>query len=165
MIRPATATDAEAIAGIWNAQIATSTATFTTTPKTLPELVASIQAQPFVVTGSPVRGFASLGQFRGGPGYAATSEHSIYVDPAAQGRGRGHALLAALEDLARAGGIHVMVAGCAADNLAARSLHASHGFEVTAHMPQVGRKFGAWQDLVLMQKILASPLAAPGSGR
>lgn len=44
-------------------------------------------------------------------------------------------------------------------------LHEKLGFVETARMPQVGRKFGRWLDLVFMQKVLqvsSGRCAAPG---
>ena len=99
-------------------------------------------------------GFGAFGPFRGNDGYAATIEHSLYVDPAMRGRGVGGQLLDALEQSARAWGAHVMVGGIEAENAASIALHARRGFAETARMPEVGRKFDRWLTLVLMQKIL-----------
>ncbi len=81
-------------------------------------------------------------------------EHSVYVAEAAQRRGIASALLAALEAEARRTEMHVMLGGVAADNEASLALHRKHGFVETARMPEVGRKFGRWLDLVFMQKVL-----------
>ncbi len=47
-----------------------------------------------------------------------------------------------------------MVGGIEASNEASLALHMRLGFERTAHMREVGRKFGRWLDLVFMQIIL-----------
>ena len=99
-------------------------------------------------------GFGSFGPFRGNDGYAASVEHSLYVDPAARGCGAGGRLLDALEASARQWGAHVMIGGIEASNRASIALHARRGFSETARMPEVGRKFDRWLTLVLMQKIL-----------
>ena len=49
---------------------------------------------------------------------------------------------------------HVMVAGIDADNLGSIAFHRALGFTEVARMPEVGRKFDRWLDLVLMQRIL-----------
>ncbi|MFK7791129.1 MAG: N-acetyltransferase family protein, partial [Devosiaceae bacterium] len=41
-----------------------------------------------------------------------------------------------------------------ASNAASIALHRKHGFVQSAHLPQVGRKFDRWLDLVLMTKVL-----------
>jgi phosphinothricin acetyltransferase len=47
-----------------------------------------------------------------------------------------------------------MVAGIDAENQASIDFHATLGFVEVARMPETGRKFGRWLDLVLMQRIL-----------
>jgi L-amino acid N-acyltransferase YncA len=101
-----------------------------------------------------VIGFATYGDFRAWPGYAQTVEHSLYVAPEHQRQGTGGLLLEALVARARADRLHVMVAGIAADNAASIALHAMLGFAEVGRMPEIGRKFDRWLDLVLMQLIL-----------
>lgn len=156
MIRPATAADAPGIAGIWNAVIRDTVATFTTAPKDPVELARLMETQAFFVaeTGEAIAGFATCFQFRGGPGYAHTLEHSVHIDPAHRGRGHGRALLAAIEDHARAAGAHSILAGISGENADGIAFHARLGYAHVARLPEVGRKFGRWHDLVLMQKFL-----------
>lgn len=84
MIRPALAVDAAALCDIWNPAILTSTATFTTLPKTQQDLRDMIVERPCLVAQSAqgvVLGFATYGPFRSGPGYVGVAEHSVYVAP------------------------------------------------------------------------------------
>lgn len=157
MIRPARPEDAAAITAIWNRLIRETTSTFTTEEKTEADIAARIGAGvPWWVAaeGGAVLGHATYSQFRGGPGYARSMEHSVHLDPAAGGRGLGRALMAALEDHARAAGVHVMVAGVSGDNAAGIAFHAALGYRETGRLPEVGFKWGRWLDLVLMQKVL-----------
>jgi L-amino acid N-acyltransferase len=105
--------------------------------------------------GGALAGYASFGDFRAFPGYRRTVELSVYVAAPFRRRGVARALMQALEDPARALGKHVMLGGIGADNAASLALHASLGYVEVARMPEVGLKFGAWQTLVFMQKVIA----------
>ena len=132
--------------------------TFTTVEKTAEGLADDLAARgdAFLVAESAGRilGFASYGPFRGGPGYAHTAEHSVILAEEARGRGVGRALMARLEAQARAQGIHVLIAGVSGENDAAIGFHRAIGFTQAARLPEVGRKFGRWMDLVLLHKRL-----------
>nr|WP_176438455.1 GNAT family N-acetyltransferase [Actibacterium lipolyticum] len=101
-----------------------------------------------------VLGYGTYDQFRSNNGYRLTMEHSIYLSPEAQGRGLGRKLMVALEDHARAAGVHSMFGGIDADNASSIAFHEAVGYAQVARLPQVGFKFDRWLDLVLMQKIL-----------
>lgn len=157
-IRRATPQDAGTICAIANPFVHDTLVTFTTEERR-PEAVAQA-----LETGATIcllaeeegvaLGFASFAQFRGGPGYAATKEHSILLAPSGRARGVGRALITALEEEARREGVHVLVACISSANPGGIAFHRAVGFREVGRMPQVGRKFGQWLDLVLMQKIL-----------
>ncbi|WP_439597515.1 GNAT family N-acetyltransferase [Falsiroseomonas sp.] len=160
-ITEATEADLPAILALINQAIAETTAVWHLQPETLETRQAWFAARraaglPVLVArrGDAVRGFASYGPFRPFAGYDATVEHSVYVDPAAHRQGIGAQLLAALEAEARAQGRHVMVGAVEAGNAASIALHLRAGFVETGRMLEVGRKFGRWLDLVLLQKRL-----------
>lgn len=161
MIRAATREDAAGIATIWNLIIRDTAATFTTVEKTIDGLAEEITARqddgkPFLVAeeAGEVLGFATYFPFRGGPGYRFTMEHTVHLAEAARGRGLGRKLMLALEDHARDAGVHSLWAGISGENPDGIGFHAAMGYVQVARLPQVGRKFGRWMDLVLMQKIL-----------
>lgn len=163
-LRPATAGDAADIAAIWAPVISDGVATFNSvvkSPAEVADMIAARQAEGhgFLVAedGGRIAGFGTYGQFRGGVGYRHTAEHTIILAPMAQGRGVGRALLRAVEDHARAAGFHSIFAGVSAENEAGVAFHAACGYAEVARLPQVGRKFGRWMDLVLMQKFLNPP--------
>lgn len=163
MIRPATPADCAAIAAIWNPVIRDTAVTFTTAEKTVEGLAATLAEKAaaghgFLVAeeaAGGIAGFATYGQFRAGPGYARTMEHSVILAPGSRGRGIGRALMTAVEAHAAAGGAHSIFAGVSGANPEGRAFHAAMGYREVAVLPEVGFKFGRWLDLVLMQKILA----------
>ena len=157
MIRPAAPADAPGIAALVNPVIRDTAITFTTaekSPADIAEAITRSQAYFVATEGARVIGYASYFQFRGGPGYARTMEHSITLAPEARGKGLGRQLMAMLEDSARRRGAHALIAGISGENPAGVAFHAAIGFREVGRLPQVGRKFGRWLDLVLMQKLL-----------
>lgn len=158
IIRPARIADADAIAIITNKIIEETLVTFTTSIRTVEGIAEDIKNRAgrylVVEIGGQVSGFATYGLFRGGPGYAKTCEHTIQLSPGVRGQGAGRALMKALENAARADGMHVMVAGISSANPGAITFHTAIGFDEVGRMPEVGHKWGQWLDLVIMQKIL-----------
>lgn len=99
-------------------------------------------------------GWGSFGPFRDKPGYRHTVEHSMYVRQDRQRRGAGSQLLTALVAEACRGGFHAMVGGVSADNTSSIAFHERRGFVVVGRLPEVGRKFDRWLDLVFLQRLL-----------
>ncbi|MFD1341847.1 GNAT family N-acetyltransferase [Litorisediminicola beolgyonensis] len=157
-IRAAHPNDAGGICTVWNPYIAESAVTFTTDEKTVIGIAADIRDRDgafFVLEeDSQILGFATYFQFRRGPGYMYTSEHTILLAPEAQKQGAGRALMETLEAHAREAGMHSLIGGISAENPGGVSFHAAIGFTEIARLPEVGFKFDRWMDLVLMQKIL-----------
>ena len=164
-IRSATAADAGAILEIYNLEVLTSTVTFDLTPRTEEGqavwLAARTGAYSAVVAevdganGPTVVGFGSLSQYRERAGYATTCEDSVYVHRDHQGTGVGSALLRELVVRATDHGFHTLMAKIVGGHAASIALHERAGFEVVGQEREVGRKFGRWLDVVLMQRMLA----------
>lgn len=159
-VRPATVDDAEPIRAIYNREVTGSTVTLDLVPRTLGAqrrwLAAHAGAYPAIVAveGPEVVGFGALSSYRDRPGYATTVEDSLYVREDVRGRGIGKALLGELLRLAAAHGFHAVVARITGDHQASIRLHRSCGYEVVGVEREVGRKFGRWLDVVLMQRLL-----------
>lgn len=157
MARPA---DAEAIRAIYNAEVTQSTVTFDIVARTLDEQRAWIEehqgAHPAVVAvvGDTVAGFGSLSPFRERAAYATTVEDSVYVDAGWRGRGVGRRLLGELVALATRQGFHTVIARISGDNEASIALHRAEGFALVGVEREVGRKFGRWIDVTVMQRML-----------
>ena len=165
-IRDATVEDMAAVVEIYNELIPVRTVTWTEEPESLDERVAwfhrqQAQGAPVLVAEEDdhagpgqVVGFATYGEFRDNrkwPGYRFTVEHSIHVRGAHQGQGIGRALLRALLERARACGMHVMVAAVDAENVESIAFHERLGFREVGRLPETGRKFDRWLDLVFLQ--------------
>ena len=149
------------ILAIYNREVAHSTAIWNDAPADLENRRAWWRSRAeagypvlVAVKDGAVLGYAGYGPFRPYEGYRETVELSVYVAEASRRMGVATALMTALEAEARKRGVHVMVGGIAAENEASICLHRRLGFVETARMPEVGRKFGRYLDLVLMQKIL-----------
>jgi L-amino acid N-acyltransferase YncA len=159
-LRIITAEDAEATRRIYNAEVAGSTATFDLRPRGRAEHARWVDrhmgAYPAVVAvdGSEVAGFAAISPYRDRPAYATTVEDSVYVDSRWRARGLGSTLLAAIVEHAADHGFHTVIARVEASNDASLRLHARHGFIVVGTERQIGRKFGRWLDVTIMQKML-----------
>jgi len=109
-------------------------------------------------------GFAYAGLYRPRSAYRHTCEDSVYLDPAAIGRGTGRALLSAVMERAAAAGYREMIAVIGdSDNAASIGLHRALGFGHVGTFRNVGLKFGRWLDSVLMQRSLAGD--KPGGNR
>ncbi|MHA6267232.1 GNAT family N-acetyltransferase [uncultured Aliiroseovarius sp.] len=157
MIRPAKDADARDIRALWNLAIRDTLITFNSVEKSLDEVRGAIHDyDAFVVAESDgvVLGYAAFGPFRAGAGYAHTKEHSIMLAPDARGRGIGRALMRALEDEGRAQGVHSLIASVSGSNPDSTAFHVALGFAQVGIVPEAGRKFGRWHDLILMQKRL-----------
>ena len=159
-IRLARLDDAEAIRTIYNVEVSTSTVTFDLVPRTLDEQVTWLHARSgahaVVVAeeSGEVVGFGSLSPFRDRPAYNGTVEDSVYVRGDQRGKQVGHQLVSELLDLAAQHGFHTVVARIVGGHDASIGLHRSLGFVEIGTEREVGRKFGAWLDVVVMQRML-----------
>ena len=160
-VRSATLDDAEAIRKIYNAEVVGSTHVFDLVPRTIEEqrrwLGERSGAHAVVVATDGhgrVRGFGSLSPFRDRPAYRTTVEDSVYVRDDQRGQGVGRLLLADLVERARAHGFHAVFARIVGGHEASIALHVALGFEVAGVEREVGRKFGRWLDVVVMERLL-----------
>lgn len=162
-IRLAVMDDAEAIRTIYNREVTGSTVTFDLVPRSLEDQQAWLDehsgAHPAVVAlddAGRVCGFGSLSPYRPRPAYRTTVEDSVYVDQAYQGQGVGRAVLGELVQLAGAHGFHAVIGRIVGGHEASIGLHRACGFEPIGREREVGRKFGKWLDVVLMQLLVGT---------
>jgi len=161
LLRLATLDDADAIREIYNHEVLTSTATFDLVPRSAQDqrtwLHERSGAHAVVVAvddADAVCGFGSLSPYRPRPAYATSVEDSVYVSPDHQGEGVGKLLLGGLVERAEQHGFHTVVARIVGGHDASIALHRSLGFDHVGTERQIGRKFGQWLDVVVMQKLL-----------
>ncbi len=165
-LRGARRSDARAIAAIYNEEVATTVATMDTEPRTLDAQRTLLREHvaPWVAivatSEGKVVGWASLSPWSERRAYAPTAEVSVYVAADHRGRGVGGRLLARLIELGRAAGLHSLLARIADRNVVSLRLHYRHGFESVGVLREVGRKFGKWVDVRVLQRRYRSARAA-----
>jgi phosphinothricin acetyltransferase len=159
-IRLAGPDDAEAIRAIYNLEVVESTVTFDLVPRSAEAQRAwlvehgGVHPAIVVVEEAVVVGFGCLTPYRPRPAYATTVENSIYVRRDRQGRGYGRALLEELLRLGTLHGFHAVMARIVDGHQASIALHRACDFEIVGVEREVGRKFGRWLDVVLMERLL-----------
>ncbi|GIE36658.1 N-acetyltransferase [Actinoplanes italicus] len=102
-----------------------------------------------------VLGWVAVSPVSTRPVYAGAVERSVYVDPAAQGRGAGRALLTALIASTEAAGIWTIQSGVFPENTASLALHTACGFRAVGVRERVGRHRAhadRWRDVVLLER-------------
>ncbi|MEO6145390.1 MAG: N-acetyltransferase family protein [Dermatophilaceae bacterium] len=149
-IRPAQPPDLAAVGAIYATSVRTGVATFDVEEPPLAywqgKLDSCAVGDHFLVAcdHDELLGFAYSGAFRSRPAYCRTRETSVYLAPAATGRGLGTRLYTELLDLLRTAGVHLVVAVVAQPNPASNALHRKVGFTEVGTLDEVGYKFGAY---------------------
>lgn len=171
IIRPSIIEDIAQVTAIYGHHVLNSTGTFETEAPSVQDMThrrADVLGKglPYLVAvdGDKVVGFAYGNWFKPRPAYRYSVEDSIYLAPDQQGKGLGRALLAELMARCEAAGIRKMMAiiGDSA-NAGSVGLHLALGFEQVGKIDACGWKFGAWRDIVIMQKALGlGDTQAPG---
>lgn len=163
-IRPATRDDFAAITAIYARAVVTGTSTYELTPPTQREMLSRFDGladggYPWLVaageTGA-VLGYAYAGPFRARAAYRFMVEDSIYLDPAAQGRGLGRLLLSSLIEHCTLLGFRQLLAviGDGSAQSPSVRLHAALGFRPAGVIVGSGYKHGRWLDTAFMQLAL-----------
>ena len=152
-IEPLLEDDWPAVAEIYRDGIATRLATFETeVPEWATWDEAHLPGHRLVArVGGEVVGWAALMAVSRRAVYAGVADLSVYVAASARDRGVGEALLTALIDGARAGGLWTLQAGVFPENHASLALHRSIGFRRVGVRERIGRLDGEWRDVVLLE--------------
>jgi phosphinothricin acetyltransferase len=162
IIRPSQEADVPAITAIYAHHVLNSTGTFETEAPTAQDMTmrrADVLGKglPYLVAvdDGKVLGFAYGNWFKPRPAYRYSVEDSIYLAPEQHNKGLGRALLAELMARCEAVGIRKMMAIVGdSGNQGSVGVHLALGFEQVGQIDACGWKFGAWRDIVIMQKTL-----------
>jgi L-amino acid N-acyltransferase YncA len=157
-IRPMQPGDAKAVLAIYQAGMDGGNASFEHTAPSWAAFGTSRLAEHRLVAvdeQDTVLGWVTVSAVSSRAVYAGVVEHSVYVDPAARGRGVGRALLEALIVSTEAAGIWTIQSGVFPENAASLALHRSCGFRVLGVRERVGRHVSQgnrWRDVVFIER-------------
>ncbi|RYX95187.1 MAG: N-acetyltransferase family protein [Comamonadaceae bacterium] len=177
LIRASQEQDLPAITAIYGHHVLHSTGTFETDPPSLADMTARradvlSKGLPYLVAeqDGKILGFAYGNWFKPRPAYRYSVEDSIYLAPDTHRQGLGRALLTELLARFEVVGVRKVMAviGDSA-NQGSVGVHRALGFSQVGIVESCGWKFGAWRDIVIMQKTLglgdtqppADPAAEP----
>lgn len=157
VIRPATLTDAPAIAHIYNQGIEDRSSTFETRPRHPQDIEGWFDGRyPIVVVESAgeVIAWASTSSYRQRDCYAGIAEFSVYVERAARGIGAGKAAMHGLISAAQAAGYWKLLSRVFPENAASRTLMRGLGFREVGVYEKHAQLEGIWRDCVIVEKLL-----------
>ncbi|MCE5190154.1 MAG: N-acetyltransferase family protein [Eubacteriales bacterium] len=155
-IRIAEQRDLPELLAIYNHEVLNSVANLDLTPRTLDEWqvwfdLHNIENHPLCVAeiDGRIAGYTSLSSYREKEAFRSTVELSIYVAPEFRKRGLASELMAYILDMARADErTHLVISVISATNEPSIRLHEKLGFTYGGTIPEVGVKFGVYQDIV-----------------
>ena len=159
-IQPFTAAHWSEARAIYEAGIATGTATFTTETPGWDDWNRGHLAHSRLVALSEagqVLGWAALSPVSGRCVYGGVGEVSVYVAAEARGQGVGRQLLTALAAESEAWGMWTLQAGIFPENTASIRLHEAAGFRLVGRRERIGQVRGRWQDTLLLERRSSRP--------
>jgi len=156
-VRPATPSDAAAMAEIYNEGIADRIATFETTPRSADDVAAWFDGvHPIVVAeeSGNVIAFAATSTYRPRSCYRGIAETSVYVARTARRKGAGRSVLQALIDTCAKAGFWKLVSRVFPENTGSRRLIRSFGFREVGVYEKHGQLDGVWRDVVIVELLI-----------
>ena len=160
LIRSVSASDAAAIAEIYNPYVRETIITFEEEPVTPDEMASRIEkvtkAYPWIVWEEEGRviAYAYGSTWRSRHAYRFATETTIYLDQTRLRSGIGTRLYQALIDELRRYGYHSALGCLGLPNDPSVALHEKLGFKKVGHMQEAGWKFGAWVDVGFWELML-----------
>jgi L-amino acid N-acyltransferase YncA len=162
-IRSAGEQDLPNVREIYNHYVLNSSVTFDEKPLTMAAIrkkfaISEKLRMPYLVAENPrgqLLGVAWVFPWQGNTAQRRTVELSIYLGPAATGKGLGKVLLEQLLADARAAGIKEVISVIADKGAEASiQMHKKFGFKEIGRMGKVGYKYERWLGTVMLQKVL-----------
>ena len=158
-VRPMEASDWPAVQEIYAAGIGTGNATFEAEPPSWDAFDRSRVPDARLVAcdaDGSVIGWAAASRISAREVYRGVIEHSIYVDPAAQGTGAGRQLLTAFIETTNAAGYWMIQSSIFPENVASLTLHERAGFRTVGRRERIARMgygphAGKWRDTILIE--------------
>lgn len=169
IVRPAVASDADAIAEIYNQGIRGRMATYETEERTAEERAAWLAGHdahhPVLVAVAPtteqVAGWISADHYRSRWCYRGVAEFSVYVDERYRGRGVGATLMEAFLPACEQAGLWKLVSRIFPENQASRALCARFGFREVGIYEKHAQLDGIWRDVVIVERLLPANIEHP----
>ncbi|HBF82164.1 MAG TPA: N-acetyltransferase [Streptomyces sp.] len=155
VVVPLAAEHAEQVLAIYQAGVDEGNATFETTAPAWEAFdAAKLPEHRFAAVegNGKVLGWVAASRVSDRCSYAGVVEHSVYVHPAARGRGIASTLLRALIESTERAGIWTIQSGIFPENAASLAVHERAGFRVIGTRERIGRHHGVWRDVVLVER-------------
>jgi L-amino acid N-acyltransferase YncA len=153
-IEPMTAEHAGSVLAIYRAGIAEGDATFETSAPAWEGFdAARLPDHRFVaIRADLVVGWVAVSPVSRREVYAGVVEHSVYVDPAARGRGIARLLMTTLIASTEAAGIWTIQSAIFPENTASLALHEALGFRIVGRRERIAQHHGRWRDVLLVER-------------
>src|SRR6476469_7566618 len=166
-VREATARDGAACAAIYEPYVTDTAITFETDAPSAAQMAeritTALRRHAWLVLEDDGRivGYAHGGVYKARAAYRWACEVSVYVEVGRRRTGAGRMLYEALFPRLVDRGYLTALAGMTLPNAASEGLHRSLGFEDVGTWRRIGWKFGAWHDVLWMQRRLATGSEPP----
>lgn len=153
-IQPMTADHGTQVLSIYEAGIATGNATFQTNAPEWAEWDQSHvkNCRLVAVENDTVLGWAALTAVSGRCVYAGVAEVSVYVAPAARGKGIGRQLLNELITQSEQNNFWTLQAGIFPENTGSLKIHEQCGFRLLGRRERIGKMNDTWRDTLLLER-------------
>jgi L-amino acid N-acyltransferase YncA len=166
-IRLATSEDGEALAGIYRRAVVDRATSFEVDPPDGAEMsrrvTSTLERYPWLVfeDGGQVIGYAYASRHRERAAYQWAVEVSAYVRDGAHRMGVGRTLYESLFRVLALQGYQRAFAGITLPNEASVGFHTALGFTPVGVYHRIGWKFGAWHDVLWLERAVDDTLAPP----